>query len=382
MNIPTPPHFRPVPAKTLLPVSGLNRSMRLTAAEALLELARVSRSPKDRSIAAVHRWWAFLRYLGFFDKQNGSLVVSSEGRSFVNNQRRIASEELGVGFSILVGKRWIRLSHAPASVTSVTDVEIALGGSSLGVSQLPGRTKRPDWVLTVRDPSTPWRITNYLLESKGTASARHARHQLSRAARQLTAVTVGGHVPKGLAVSTVTGKDGISYLALDPGEELPYVEIDPSNLGEFVQQEMKLPKRGSVELSPAYFASASTFWSLVGLADFARNDGAVELHGGVRRQIDEPEERVNSFDTGVGPVDGVRQIWRTGLGDLTVVVGVASRINEHLESTNLSRAMEEQGAFAEELTQRGDRPPAGSVDEALAASNDGAVMSIRLAADS
>lgn len=384
-------------AKTCTPVPGLDVPLRVRAADALLELARASRNPKDRSVAAAYQWWAFLRYLGYFERSRGYLTVSAEGRSFINNQRRVASEELGVAFSLLVGRRWADVRHGSPCLTSVIDVELALAGHLPGVAQLPGRTRRPDWILAVRDPAAPLRVTTYLLESKGTAGDAHARRQLARAARQLTAVSIGGVVPKGLAVSTVSGKGRIRYLALDPGEEPDPVEIDPEALATVAQEGGRAPRRSHVRRTAEYLASASVYWSLVGLADFARNTGALEFLGARPRGLEETEAPVQGHPTAAGPIDGVERTWSAPGGRLSVVTGVASEISERLSGHDITGALEAQARWTRRHVQsqeNGRRPTRSGQDseaedangevlpesevEALATSSDGAVLSVRV----
>lgn len=48
-------------AKTCTAVPALDGQMNVVAASALLELARASRTTRDRTIAAAHQWWGLLR---------------------------------------------------------------------------------------------------------------------------------------------------------------------------------------------------------------------------------------------------------------------------------------------------------------------------------
>lgn len=360
-----------------------------TAASALLELARASRNPKDHSVSAIHQWWAFLRYLAFFDQSGGYLTVGTEGREFVNNQRRVASEELGVAFSILVGRRWIASLHGSSVPSSVTDIELALAGHSHRVAQLPGRTKRPDWLVTVgAGPSTPFLFANYLLESKGTATDGHAKNQLVTAARQLRSISVGGVVPRGLAVSTVTGKGRVRYVAVDPGEEQGFVEIDPEAMIALVRSRQMLPKGGRVDLSAEVIAHASVYWSLVGLADFARNATALRRLDVDARPIDDlAGNAVREYPSAAGPVDGLERIWEHPEGRVSIVVGVQSEINQQLERGDIAGALRRRAAWAAERdSQPGDQEDGGRSTKgdnqesatATAAASDGAILSISL----
>lgn len=384
-------------AKNCMAVSALNSPMKVTAASALLELARSSRNPKDRSVSAMHQWWAFVRYLAFFDQSAGFLTVGAEGRAFVNNQRRVASEELGVAFSLLVGRRWMASLHGSSVPSSVTDIELALAGHSQRVAQLPGRTKRPDWLLTVGAPSNPMLFRNYLLESKGTAADGHANNQLVTAARQLQSISVGGVVPQGLAVSTVTGKGRVRYTAVDPGEEPEAFEIDPEAMVALVRGAQRSPQSGKVDLELEYLTSASVYWSLVGIADFARNTEALQKLKMNPRPIDDLlGTAVREHSTDSGPVDGIERTWRLPDGRVSIVVGVESEINQRLERGDIAGAIERRAGWAKEraisnhpgndsdifLNNSQGEPSRRNRDgistSATATSSDGAILSVTL----
>lgn len=388
-----------VDSKSCSAVPALNSPMEVTAASALLELARASRTPKDRSVSAIYQWWSFLRYLTFFEESSGFLTVSAEGRAFVNNQRRVASEELGVAFSLLVGRRWMTSLHGPRVPVSVTDIELALAGHSHQVAQFPGRSKRPDWLLTVGAPSNPLLFRNYLLESKGTATDGHAKNQLVTAARQLESVTVGGVPPKGLAVSTVTGKGNVQYVAVDPGQETEFVEVDPEAMVTSVRAGQRLPTRAKVDLTGEYLASASTYWSLVGLADFARNTEALQSLEVDSRPIDDSlGAAVREHPTDIGPVDGIERTWQLPEGKVSIVVGVESEINQRLGRGDIAGALERRAQWATEtepphyltddygnLQLKQDnrrevspRTVGNGQESATASSSDGAILSIRI----
>lgn len=384
-------------AKNCTAVPALNSPMKVKPVSALLELARASRNPKDRSVSAIHQWWAFVRYLAFFDQSAGFLTVGAEGREFKNNQRRVASEELGVAFSLLVGRRWIASLHGSHVPLSVTDIELALAGHSQQVAQLPGRTKRPDWLLTVGVPTNPMLFGNYLLESKGTAADYHANNQLVTAARQLESVSVGGVVPRGLAVSTVTGKGKVRYVAVDPGQEPQFFEIDPEAIVALVRGEQKNPKSGKVDLDLEYLTSASVYWSLVSIADFARNTSALQRLKMNPRPIEDLQgTAVREYWTDFGPVDGIERTWRLPDGSVTIVVGVESEMNQRLERGDIAGAIERRAQWANERTisnypgsdsnvflDNGQGEPtrsqgSGTRTSATTTSSDGAILSISL----
>lgn len=171
-----------------------------------------------------YAWWGLLRYLGFFGHEPGRphpvLRVSRSGRQVAGVQRRVASEELGIAFGVLLASMHVRKAVGPGVPVAVVDVDVLLRGSGAGSSG------RADYVLvTGPDGGSPdGRV--YFLECKGTSDPGDCGRQLTRAAGQVTAPVLGYAARTGLAVSTVAAAAQVSCVALeltdsdpDPGRE-------------------------------------------------------------------------------------------------------------------------------------------------------------------
>jgi hypothetical protein len=80
--------------------------------------------------------------------------------------------------------------------------------------------------------------------------------QLASAAEQLAGITVGGRVPTGIAVSTITANEGVSYLAIDPeDDEEPSYEVNSDTIEQSVG--FQLPDEERADVSPTEFTNAS-----------------------------------------------------------------------------------------------------------------------------
>lgn len=212
-----------LPAKTSVSAAvGLHGDMDVRPVEALLELARGTALNDDPEIAAVSRWWSTIRHLGTFAREplTGSLRLDSAALQFIGpNQRRVLSEELGIGFGIVAAKRWCRARNPAVGPITAVDVDTALTNGSVPNLRRNGR-RQPDYLLRYPDAANPAVTVFELLETKGTVSSSTARDQLGRAATQLAGLTVGGQAMTGVAVSTVSTHTGFLLLAVDP-EQAP-----------------------------------------------------------------------------------------------------------------------------------------------------------------
>ena len=161
-----------------------------------------------------YAWWGLLRYLGFFDHEAGTqarptLRVSHAGMQVVGVQRRVASEELGIAFGVLLASMRVRDELGPGVPVGIVDVDVLLRGSRAGSS------RRPDYLLVAgSDGAVPDGMA-YFLECKGTNDPRVRGQQLTAAVRQVTGPVPGYPAHTGLAVSTVAGATQVSCVALE-----------------------------------------------------------------------------------------------------------------------------------------------------------------------
>lgn len=204
----------------LIQAVGVQGDLALRPISAMLELARGTALNDDPEVAAFARRWSTLRYLGVFANhgRNTKLRLNRGALQFIGpNQRRVLSEDLGIGFGIMVAKHWCRTRDPRVGPITVIDVDKALHRGTVPNLLLAG-SRQPDYLLSYPDPTNSSLTTYELLETKGTVNATTARGQLARAATQLAGLTVSGSAMTGLAVATVSNVNGLGVLAVDPEE--------------------------------------------------------------------------------------------------------------------------------------------------------------------
>lgn len=259
--------------------------------------------------------WALSRYIGLFEHLDDAfspprLTLSDAGHRITGNQRRVTSEEMGIGFGALLANRWFKQTGAAGLPVSIVDVDVALddryvfaGGSRHAVRAIKDR--RPDYLLIAPDPSSRRNYRVRALECKGTSSSiSYAVRQLASAAEQLTGITVGGHIPKGLAVSTVTMNDQLSYLAVDPEEDAePSYPVNADMIGQAAGFRFQ---DNVADVPPHLLTNASLRASWATLADFSGNLPALDrwAPGVMRRRLARRQRQRVTFDTPYGPARG------------------------------------------------------------------------------
>jgi hypothetical protein len=159
-----------------------------------------------------------LGYAALGEEASGqkTLRVSPAGQAIVGRQRGVASEDLGIGFGVLLARHWLRHSGIAHGAINIIDVDVALESCLLKLqSKSAGnRPQRPDYLLHAYDPSRGCHHVR-VLECKGTIDDKRADKQLASAVEQLGAATVAGCARTGLAVSTITSSDQVLYKALE-----------------------------------------------------------------------------------------------------------------------------------------------------------------------
>lgn len=304
-----------VDIKKLSPAFGLENGMALVPLRALHWLSYVTRPRYQEDLLDRYLHWALARYIGLFEQDTEfelpRLTISDAGRRIRGNQRRVTSEEMGIGFGAVLADYWFEQTGAAGLPVSVVDVDVALddrfifaGGSRHPVRAIKDR--RPDYLLIAPDPSSRRKYRVRALECKGTSSSvSYAIRQLASAAEQLTGITVGGRIPRGLAISTLTTNDRLSYLAIDPEEDdtEPSYEIN-SNL---ISQAASFRLRDDVRnVPPELLTNASVRASWATLADFSGNVSAFYRWAPdvMRSRISRQSRQRVTFETPYGPARG------------------------------------------------------------------------------
>lgn len=194
----------------------------------LREWAMTYSSLYNPPLAAAQRHWGVLKYLSYFDMERPEpLAVSSVGQSLRFTMRRAASEELGEAFSIALAKRWFATKVArtfrgadPDPRVYVINLENDLPDHLVDrwkVALSPSG-RRPDFLLACELTAGGGSLAVGTLESKGTGSQGNVVRQLRSAAGQVSDVHIGGVVPTGYIIDTVSGFGPLTSYALELGD--------------------------------------------------------------------------------------------------------------------------------------------------------------------
>lgn len=376
--------------KPLSPALGLEAGAPVRPVDVLMRLAYVTRPRFQDDVYDAYLQWALMRYLGIFDLwwdgQQDALCLSDAGRRIVGNQRRVASEDLGIGFGALLAERWIESLLRASVPIRMVDVDVALadGGIVAGGAVKPVQqtsAHRPDYLVVVDDPTIRGRFRVKVLECKGTKSRAHSLKQLVHAANQLGGLSVAGRVPQGLAVSTVVTNRNVAFSAIDPSDDDDiYVDLD--DLGRATRSEFRLPgyeggnRISEEELGAVVGASLRSSWA--NLADFGGNsEGYFRWAPPSMRekQIRAPRDRAGA-ETPIGDAYGIRASFTIQSRQLDVFYGIEATIDRFLSGGDEGAITEAQLAFAQRTS---DLKLAVSEESfALSAGSDGAILYLQL----
>lgn len=370
--------------------------------DVLLRLAVATKPQYQTDLYEVHRHWSLLRYLGLFESDSdGQLCLSSAGRRIVGNQRRVTSEELGIGFAVHRAQEWMASRWPGATTTGVIDIDAALssgfvraGAVTSSVVQRAGR--RPDYLLIAESPGSEDRYHYAVVECKGTKGWRYGLTQMASACMQLRGVAVAGRQPPGLAVGTVLADDWVCCRALElsPGHrghlepatyrvELPEPSEDVAEVHierETFERRVHVDIDEEAPLSAEDLVRAGMQASWASLADFAGNDYAFQrwappvFRANLDRDVQARPQRVERQTREGLDVVGVRNLITLPGGELEVVFGLVAEVDEALVRRDADRVIEAQRRVAERRAQARDVADRAPGEDVTAVSDDGAVL--------
>jgi hypothetical protein len=377
------------PKKAMSPAAGLQAGITLRPIDALHRLSYATKLRYQDDILDMYMQWGLLRYLGFFELAYDGhplpgLKLSEAGQRVTGNQRRVTSEEMGIGFGVLLATRWFEQTAAAGIPITAVDIDAALderfvlaAGTQKAVEQLGAR--RPDYLVIAHDPGKRSHYRVRVLECKGTSRPSYATRQLASAIGQLSDVTVGGRVPVGLAVSTVTASNGVSFLAIDPDDtdEASY-EVNSNTIAQAAG--FRLTNEDIADISPTELASASLSASWGMLADFGGNLDALDRWAPTvmrSRLIRRQRERI-SFDTPFGNARGTSTAFGFDGRQLTVRYAIDETVDQNLTHSPES-IIEAQAAFAERLAAPSEnRYHDTGYEDLYSATADGSIFALSL----
>lgn len=377
------------PFKKLMPATGLNAGVSLRSVEALHLLSYATSPRYQDDLFDTYVQWGLLRYLGFFELSDDgypppALAVSEAGQRIVGNQRRITSEEMGIGFGTLLAIRWFQATGAtPNAPISVVDIDAALddryifaAGSRQAVSAVGAR--RPDYLIICHDPALRGHYRVRVLECKGTRSTNYAVTQLTSAVEQLSGIRVAGRIPAGLAVSTITGNNGVSYLALDPEDVDEAYEVNSNTIERTAS--FRLSDADPTYISPVDLASAAVRASWATLADFGGNLSALERWSPavMRQRLSRRSRERVTFDTPFGVARGTSITFSFQGRQLNVRHAIDAAVDEHITDGVAESISEAQIEFARRLASAEGTSDELTASEVYSATSDGSIFSLRL----
>jgi hypothetical protein len=374
-------------AKPLSPAVGLEDGVTLRPYQALHQLSKATMPRYQDDLFDRYVQWGLLRYLGLFDLSwHGdplpSLAMSEAGKRIRGNQRRVTSEEMGIGFGVLLATRWFQQALGSAVSISPVDVDVGLGegyivvaGSRYVIGSAGGR--RPDYLIVANDPAVRSRYRVRLLECKGTRSASTAIGQLAKAADQLGGITVDGRVCPGLAVSTITADSRVWYRAIDPedDEEASY-EVN-SNTIERVA-DFRLSDEGIANVPAVDLANASVRASWATLADFGGNFQAWERWAPavMRRRLGRAPRNRITFETPFGTARGTSVTFTFDGQRLDVRYAIDEVVDQQLSQSPAESIIEAQVAFAQRLAASEAPAQQSGQYDLYSATSDGSIFSL------
>ncbi|MBF4598067.1 hypothetical protein ITJ50_02905 [Curtobacterium sp. VKM Ac-2889] len=372
----------PVKAR-VTPAAGLNDVLDARPITVMLELARGTALNVSDAVASFGRRWSALKYLGLFENNTpaGTLILSPSALAEVGaNQRRVISEELGIGFAAHAAKHWCQTRFPGVGAISIIDVDRTLLNGSMPKLQRNGR-RQPDYLLAFDDPTSPGSRRFEVLEAKGTVSTATAKSQLGRAVTQLAGLTVNRQTMTGLAVSTVSTENGITLLAVDP-EEFP-VSWTPNKSGTD-HWRGDLPNWSGeepvVDFTPEELAAKATNVDYASLAEFAGLSSATDDW---LTRFSEGRHSEVMAETKAGPGGtsfiGQEFVFQVGSEVVRMFQGVESDVADGLRSVDPIAVLQAQRKGRPSHVDVEDALKSGSgrdVASAVATSSDGAVLQL------
>jgi hypothetical protein len=205
---------------------------------------------------------------------------------------------------------------------------------------------------------------------------------LARAVTQLGSLELSGVAPQGIAVTTVSNRDGVQYFAVDPeDDQIPdtvvVTRLDLERARAREPRAFTRSQKGAIDMGAGEFIGTSLLMSAGTLADYAGNNPAAAEFlppPTLSRLSRRPRDRVER-ETDEGNFRGVEYRFPAPDGTpLHVFMGVVDSVDNALLSGDLDEVIAAQMNFsagARELLAR------GASERASAVTDDGAILILR-----
>jgi hypothetical protein len=307
-----------------------------------------------------------LKHGEFDDESIPPLRVSEAGCRVAGTRRRVTSEELGVGFGVVLARRWFRNALGPGIPIGFIDIDAYVSGSGFGGSI------RSDYLLIALDTARPGCYRVRLLECKGTQEEPLARHQMRKAVRQL-----GSHIisplPDGIAVSSVTYGDQIRCFAVETrgkGEASYRPNWKTKDVRWGADEHSWSAENGE-------FLAAALRETWGRLAEFGGNVEAHSTWSGPRDEEDADahvdfRER-SEVQTPYGQAIGVTETVTVADLRLSVTRAIDASVDSALSSGDPALVTAAQSNFAERIERPGG-DQLGTVSQTFSAAPDGSIF--------
>lgn len=219
-----------VPAKSLTAVPSLDGHVALRPLDALRELATATLlGCNGGGLDTVASLWTWLRYIGVFEKNTGSLTLRADALSFaMHHDRAVVSEHMGVAFGIVAAKAWVRATGGRDPI-NILPVRAFLAG------RVPGHlasgfgkisSMEPDYLISFSNSGAAATRSYRLIECKGTQDRSKLPSAMGHAVFQCDAVRYRGNPIPSLVTGVVSNDAEISIRAVDPEGEEPIVDLN------------------------------------------------------------------------------------------------------------------------------------------------------------
>lgn len=202
-----------------LAIPDLHGGTHIRPVDLLLHLAHATRLNYQRTVLDVYMQWAIARYIGAFDTQRHPnpalqrIILSDAARRVVSNQRRVLSEDIGIGLASILSRE-VFTSRNPGMDLHLVDIDMAIASGLIGAPA----GSRTDFLVVSTDRRNGHVLLLGVVEAKGSESRTNARLQLTKGARQIEET-----------VASVSGVSGVVSVAQSGRDEVRYsvVEVEP-----------------------------------------------------------------------------------------------------------------------------------------------------------
>lgn len=209
-----------------LAIPELHGGAHIRPVDLLLHLAYATRLNYQSTVLDAYMQWGIARYIGAFDVQwhpnptSKRIVLSDAARRVVANQRRVLSEDIGIGLASLLSRR-IFASRHPGMDLHLVDIDMAIAS---GLIDAPSGS-RTDFLVVAKDRQSGNVLLLGLVEAKGSESRANGKRQLVKGAAQIEETTVSVLRVPGVVSVAQSGRDEVRY---------SIVKVEPQGMGDIV----------------------------------------------------------------------------------------------------------------------------------------------------